>query len=91
MLVALEWAEREPEPFPNAEERERADSAQAWREAKWTFRYVDQGGDDVGEWQQITGRIVITREGERLDRRELFARALAVAAGWERRKTPRTR
>jgi hypothetical protein len=90
MLVGLEWVEREPESFPNAEERERADSTQAWWEANWTFRYVDQGGDDLGEWQQVTGGIVVTREGERLDRRERFARAVAVAAGWERRKTPRT-
>jgi hypothetical protein len=98
LMVALEWVELEPESLPkpesslpNAAEREQANSMETWWETSWTFHYVDQGADDVGEWQQVRGKIRITGEGERPDRRERFARTLAALAGWERRKTSRAK
>jgi len=71
IAVGLEWGE------PSADE-----AGVAWRETKWTFRFVGQGDDDTDEWQHITGRVFTTHDGERLDRREHFARELAAQAGW---------
>ena len=49
------------------------------REAKWTFRYIAEDQDASGvAWRNITGKVY----GERPDRREDFARALASLAGW---------
>jgi hypothetical protein len=48
--------------------------------ARWTFSHRD--GE---EYLQITGRktkTTIPVEGERAERRELFARAFASRAGW---------
>jgi len=97
LVVALEWVELEPESLPKpgsplpAADRQQANSMETWRETRWTFHYVDQGADDVREWQQVRGKIRVAGESERPDRRERFARTLAALAGWERRKTPRAR
>jgi hypothetical protein len=71
IAVGLRWGEQSAD-----------EGGVAWRETSWTFRYVGQGDDDADAWQNITGRVFTRYDGERLDRRELFARELAAQAGW---------
>lgn len=53
------------------------------RETQWTFRYVDETGDE-DQWQHLTGRVVTSTQGAvTMDRPEWFARGLARQAGWD--------
>ena len=71
LSVQLEWEEGRPNE----------EVTLIVRGTRWTFRHP---GIERESWQRIDGRISVDHQGEeRLDQREMFARALATFAGWE--------
>lgn len=55
------------------------------RETIWTFGYLREAAVSPEPWRTIVGRVETNQRGQqRLDQREMLARAIASRAGWAR-------